>query len=677
MMFKLRYSVLAILFLCGLSYPMLQANTQRQNTLFDPNEFDQAISPCTDLNTFANGKWIRNTPIPDDKSRWDNFTILSLAALKSQHNLIEQLAHKTTRTSIEQQIYDFYRSGMNQSSIDQEGYHPIQPTLHQIDQLTTPHSIVEFIQHKFSQAQFYLFGLYANADYQNANMQMAYIHQDGLGLPTPEYYISAEHKEIRHAYLEYIAKLFTLTGMPLDKAKKQAAQVLAFETSLAKASLSPNELRDPKNQYRLTTIDKANQLTPHFNWTSFFTQQGLNVDNGFSLAQPTFFKEIDRLLINAPLSQWQAYLHFHTINSVAGFLSAPFEQAQFDFYGNTLKGQKNQAPRWERVLNELNEQMGMALGELYVKKHFSPQAKQKTLALIDQLRAALKTRLENNDWMSAATKEKALEKLAYFLPKVGYPDTWRSWKGLVISPNHYAQNIMASQRFNYQYMLSKIGKPTDRHEWHMTPQMVNAYYNPTDNTINFPAAILQAPFFDIKADDALNYGGIGAVIGHEMTHGYDDQGSKFNAQGNQIDWWTPQERKEFEKRTKPLVQQFDHYFPLPGLHVDGKLTVGENIADLAGLSLAYEALQLAQKDKPVQVIDGYTQNQRLFLSWALVWRSKIRPELVKVKLKNDPHAPAQYRINGPVSNLPEFAKTFSCPQGSAMVRPESRRVKIW
>lgn len=677
-MLTFRRSALSILFMCTASYSALHASNSLPSTKFDPLMFDKKVSPCTDFNAFVNGKWIAETPIPEDKTLWGNFVILDREALAAQREIIDQLAKKAKRNDIEQKLYHFYQSGMDQTAIDQQGYTPIQPVLDQIHQLSNPQDIADFIQARFSHAQPYLFHLYAEADYKNAAMQIAYILQGGLSLPTPEYYTSPKYKKIREAYLDYITKLFTLTAISLSQAKKDAAQVLAFETSLAKASLPPVALRDPKNQYRLINIAEANQLTPHFDWATFFNKQHIDVAKGFSLAQPAFFKEMDRLLTAAPLSQWQAYLRFHTIQRTASFLASPFEQAKFDFYGKRLNGQQAQAPRWERVLGEVNEQMGMALGELYVKEHFSPEAKQKTLALVDNLRIALKNRLTNNDWMSDETKKKALEKLSTFLPKVGYPDTWRSWKGLNISPNHYAQNIMASNLFNYRYMISKIGKPTDRHEWHMTPQTVNAYYNSTDNTINFPAAILQAPFFDSKADDALNYGGIGAVIGHEMTHGYDDQGSKFDAQGNQVDWWTPKERQTFEKKTKALITQFNAYSPIPGYHVDGKLTLGENIADLDGLGLAYEALQLTQTNsQSAPLIDGYTQNQRFFLSWALVWRNKTRLERARVLLKIDPHAPTQYRVNGPVSNLPEFANAFSCSEGSAMVRPKSKRVKIW
>lgn len=647
---------------------------------FNLTMLDKDSSPCSDLNAFVNGKWIVNTSIPDDKTGWGNFYTLHHESLLAQRNIIEQLAQKPTKTSIEQQVYDFYQSGMNQAAIDQNGFNPIKPILNQIDTLNTPQKIVGFIQSSFNEARPYLFQFSIGADYKNARIQIAYMNQGGLGLPAPEYYQSAQYQETRQAYTRYIINLLTLVGTPLAQAKQQAAQILDFETRLAKVSITPTELNEPKNQYHLVNIGEANQITPLFDWAQFFKAQGIRAPENFSLSPPRFFSEINKLLLSAPTGQWQAYLRFHTIHQAASFLSQPFEDAKFQFYGHYLHGKKTMEPRWEIVLDRLNQEIGMALGQLYVQHHFSPEAKQKALILIAHLRASLKTHIKQSDWMTNETKKKALEKLAQLLPKVGYPDTWHSFEALTISPNNYTQNILNSKLFNYRYMLKQIGQATNRQEWQMTPQTVNAYYNPTDNTINFPAAILQAPFFDLKADDALNYGGIGAIIGHEMIHGYDDQGRQFDAYGNHTDWWTEEEHQAFTKRTALLIDQFNAYSPLPGWYVDGRLTLGENIADLEGLSIAYEALQSTQEDNPLahkQLIDGYTQNQRFFLNWALAWRQKTRPERQQTLLRTDPHSPPQFRVNGPVSNLPEFAEAFSCKEGSPMVRPADKRVKIW
>ncbi|MBZ0134560.1 MAG: M13 family metallopeptidase, partial [Rhodanobacter sp.] len=459
--------------------------------------------------------------------------------------------------------------------------------------------------------------------------------------------------------------------------------VMAFETSLAAASLAPVELRTPENQYHFVSVAEADKITPHFSWENFFKAQGVTIDKGFSLSQPKFFAEFDKLLASAPASQWQAYLRFHTIDGAADALSKPFRDNRFAFYGKTLSGQPEQKPRWKQVLNAVNGSMGMALGELYVKQEFTPEAKQRAEELVTNIRNALKARIQNLDWMSDETKAKAIAKWDTFLPKIGYPDKFRSWDGLTIVPDNYYANLEAASKFNYDYDIAKIGKPTDRKEWGMTPQTVNAYYNPTDNTINFPAAILQPPFFDAKADDAINYGGIGAVIGHEASHGFDDEGSQFDGAGNNVNWWSKADRAKFDARTAKLVQQFNDYTPIkdkPDAHVNGKLTLGENIADLGGLNVAYDALQVALKQHPAeatQKIDGYTQDQRFFLNWARVWRGNIREQQALLRLNTDPHAPAPLRAIGAPSNMPAFAAAFQCKPGDAMVRPADKQVKIW
>jgi putative endopeptidase len=652
----------------------------KKDTLkLDPFEFNLSTHPCVDLHAFVNGKWLARTPIPADQTGWGNFYTLQHQSLLAQHTLIQNISASAVKGSIAQQLRDFYYSGMAQQEIDKLGYTPIQPTLRRIAALTDTHSLTQFITVSFAQAQPYLFSFFIGADYINASTQIAYINQGGLGLPAPEYYHAAHYHSARQAYLRYIVTLLTLMGAPRQKAQQQATQILALETQLAHASLSPNEFNDPHNRYHFVDIAQANKITPHFDWLYFFNAQGLTPPQGFSLSQPRFFAALDKLLATVPITHWQAYLRFHTAHQAASFLSLPFEKAQFEFYHKFLGGQKKMSPRWERVIEMLNNKMGMALGQLYVQKHFVPEAKQKALLLVENLRSALKTRFEKNDWLHPNTKYKALEKLTALLPKIAYPDRWRDWQGLSIDPYHYAENIKASNIFNYRYMLNKLGQKTDRHEWYMTPQTVNAYYNPSDNTINFPAAILQPPFFDPMADEALNYGGIGAIIGHEMTHGYDNGGSQFDAQGNLSDWWTPADRTAFAQRTTLLIDQFNHYSPLPGFFVDGKLTLGENIADLAGINIAYDALQLAVKNTPsAQILrEGYSQNQRFFLSWALNWREKVRPETQKIFLKTDPHSPSKFRANGPPSNMPEFAATFSCAGSAPMQRPAHQRVTIW
>jgi putative endopeptidase len=502
-------------------------------------------------------------------------------------------------------------------------------------------------------------------------------------LPTRDYYTDPKQAELRDAYKAYIAKSLELTGVSEADAKKQADEVLAFETQLAKASLSPTELRDLDNEYHFVSVAQADKVTPHFKWEDFFKAQGLTIDKGFSLSQPKFFAEFDKLLATAPISQWQAYLRFHAIDDASSYLSTTFQDNRFDFYGKTLSGQPEQKPLWKRVLGAVNESMGEALGQLYVAKEFTPEAKAHAQELVTNVRDALKNRIEHLDWMSDATKQKAIDKWNKFLPKIGYPDHWRSWDGLDIKQGDYYGDVMAAAKFNYDYDIGHIGKPTDRTEWGMTPQTVNAYYDPSTNTINFPAAILQPPFFYANGDDAINYGGIGAVIGHESSHGFDDQGAQFDGDGNKADWWSAQDKAQFKDRTGKLVDQFNGYAPLkdkPDLHVNGQLTLGENIADLGGLNVSYDALQAALQKNPTEAnekIDGYTQDQRFFLSWARVWRNNIREKQAELYLNIDPHAPASLRAIGAPSNMPAFAQAFQCKPGDAMVRDDTKQVKIW
>ncbi len=574
---------------------------------------------------------------------------------------------------------------MDEAAIDKAGFDPIKPKLDDIAALKNSKDIAAYLDKSFSDGDMQVFQFGSSPDFKNAKIQIGYTQQAGLGLPTKDYYLDPKNKEIRDAYVAYIAKALTLTGVAEADAKKQADQVLAFETELAKASLSPVELRDPANEYHFVTVKEANKITPHFNWDDFFKAQGVTVDKGFSLSQPKFMAEFDKLLASAPVDQWQAYLRFHTIDDASSLLSKDFQDNKFEFYGKTLAGQPEQKPRWKRVLGGVNGAMGDALGQLYVAKVFKPEAKQRAEELVNNVRNALKARIEGLDWMSDETKAKAIAKWNTFLPKIGYPDAehLRKWEGLEIKQGDYYGNMMAAAKYNYQYDLSKIGKPTDRLDWGMTPQTVNAYYNPTDNTINFPAAILQPPFFYANGDDAINYGGIGAVIGHEASHGFDDQGSQFDGEGNNVNWWTKADREKFDARSNKLVQQFNDYAPVPGkpdIHVNGKLTLGENIGDLGGLNSAYDALQMALKSNPQEAggkIDGYTQDQRFFLNWARVWRGNIREKQLILQINTNEHAPSSLRAIGAPSNMDTFASAFQCKPGDVMVRSGDKQVKIW
>jgi putative endopeptidase len=650
---------------------------------FDVKDLDARIAPCADFNGFVNAKWVAANPIPADRTRWGAFDQLREKSLQTQRVIVEKAAREANKAaagSIEQKIGWFYRSGMAEGAIEKAGYSPIKGELAKIDALKSPADIFAYVTGSFAQGRGPLFSMGASADYKNSKVQIAYAYQGGLGLPTSEYYAKPDYAKTREDYKAHVAKVLELTGVKAAEAKRQAEQVLAFETRLAAASLAPVELRKPENQYHFISLADADKATPNFSWTKFFAAQKADIQGGFSLSQPKFFAEIDKMLADVPAEQWRAYLRFHAVDSASPYLSKPFAGENFAFYGKTLNGQKQQEPRWKRVLGAVNDTMGMALGELYVAEAFPPESKQRALQLVTNVNAALKTRIEHLDWMSEETKKKALEKWSTFLPKIGYPDKWRDWSGLTVSPDDYFGNVEAAIKYDYDYDIAKIGKPTDRLEWGMTPQTVNAYYNPTDNTINFPAAILQPPFFDASADDAINYGGIGAVIGHEATHGFDDEGSQFDAQGNNANWWTKDDREKFEARTARLVAQFNEYEPLPGKHVNGQLTLGENIADLGGINVSLDALRIALQKNPGEAekkIDGYTPDQRFFLNFARIWRGSTRPQRQEVLLNSDPHSPAQYRAIGAPSNMPAFAEAFQCKAGDAMVRDGDKQVKIW
>ncbi|HLU13324.1 MAG TPA: M13-type metalloendopeptidase [Arenimonas sp.] len=646
---------------------------------FSAADLDPSVPVCTDLNAHVNGKWLAANPVPADRTTWGSFELLAERSLEIQRQLVENMAADTGATGTAALIGNVWATGMDEAAVNAAGLSPIQPILDQIAALSGPEDIAAYLRESAARGQTMLFGFGPEADFQNPGMNIAYAVQAGLGLPDRDYYFDDKYAEIRAAYVEHIGNVLVLSGIEDAQAREMAQAVMDFETRLAKVSLSSEELsRDISKYYNPVTVDQANEVTPNFSWTAFFEAQGIEAPEMFSLAMPDFHAELSRMIADVPVATWQAYLRYQTVDGAAPYLSDEFAQENFNFYGKTLRGQEEMQPRWKRVLNTINAQMGEALGQEYVKVAFPPESKQRMQELVGNLSEALKARLENLEWMSEETKAKALEKWAGFTPKIGYPDKWRDWSGLNTSRDSYVGNLMATIEFNYKWNLSKIGQPVDRTEWQMSPQTVNAYYNPLQNEIVFPAAILQPPFFDPNADDALNYGGIGAVIGHEMIHGYDDQGSRFDAKGAFSNWWTDKDSEGFQARTAKLIAQFDAYESIDGLHVNGKLTLGENIADLGGLAVAYDAMKRAQgEDFTDPMIDGFSQDQRFFMNWATVWRRNFKPEELKVRLQTDPHAPANFRAIGAPSNLPAFAQAFGCTEGDAMVRPEAEQVHIW
>jgi putative endopeptidase len=641
------------------------------------SDLDTAKNACTDFGGYVNGKWLAANAIPSDRTSWGAFEMLAERSTAVQHQLAEQAATDKNATGVEKIVGDLWSTGMDEAKINAQGIEPIKGELAAIDGLNDKDAIVAYLRSSAAKGQNGLFGFGAEADFKNSAVNMAYASQGGLGLPDKEYYIAASNKDKLDAYERHIAKVLELSGVPAADAAAQGKTVIAFETRLAKASKSSEDLsRDVSLYYNPVTLADADKLTPNFSWTKFFESQGVAPQEKFSLAIPAFHQEVSKMLGDTDPATWRNYLRFHTIDGASPYLSDAFANENFDFYAKTLRGQKEIKPRWKRVLGTIEEQSGEALGQMYVKVAFPEESKAKMETLVGNLRTALKARIENLAWMSDETKKKAIAKWETFTPKIGYPDKWREWTGLSTNRDSYIGNVIAATEFNYKWNLGKIGKPVDKTEWGMSPQTVNAYYNPLQNEIVFPAAILQPPFFDANATDEMNYGGIGAVIGHEMTHGYDDQGARFGPTGNFENWWSAADAKGFSGLTDKLINQFNGY-DAGGTKVNGKLTLGENIADLGGIATAYDAMKKATDGTPDPKTDGLTRDQRFFLNWATVWRRNFTPEELSVRLKTDPHAPANFRAIGAPSNLPAFAAAFSCKAGDPMVRADDQKVVIW
>jgi putative endopeptidase len=646
---------------------------------FDIADLDTSKNACDDFAGYVDGKWLAANPVPSDRTTWGAFEMLDERSLGIRHQLAEQAAANEDATGVDKIVGDFYATGMDEAKIDAAGLAPLKSRLDEVDAIGDSASIADYMRRTAARGEGQLFGFGPSPDFKDSSMNIAYAFQGGLGLPDRGYYFDKDKADKLAAYQAHIAKVLELSGVPAADAAKQARDVVAFETRLAKVSKSSEELsRDAELAYNPVSVADADKLTPNFPWSKFFESQGLEQPKMFSLAIPAFHEEVSKMIADVPVDTWKSYFRFHLVDGASPFLSEPFVQENFDFYSKTMRGQKEQKARWKRVLGTVEGLAGEALGQMYVKVAFPAESKVRMQQLVQNLRDALKIRIQNLTWMSDETKKKALEKWATFTPKIGYPDKWRSWDGLDTSRDSYIGNVLAANEFNYKWNLGKIGKPVDKSEWGMTPQTVNAYYNPQQNEIVFPAAILQPPFFDPKADDATNYGGIGAVIGHEMTHGYDDQGARFGPTGNFENWLTDADAKGFKALTDKLVKQFDEYEAMPGKHVNGNLTLGENIADLGGLNVAYDAMQRAQPDsKPTTEVGGLTRDQRFFLNWGTVWRRNFTPDELKVRLVTDPHAPANFRAIGAPSNMPAFAAAFSCKPGDKMVRSGDKQLLIW
>jgi len=660
-------------------------NKKTQQKVVKPIEsanLDTKVKPGDDFYQYANGGWIKNNPIPADKSRYGAFEELDELNTTQLHGIMEDAAAEKSATpgSIKQKIGDFYTSGMDTAKIEKDGMKGIQTELNRIDAIKTLVDIQKQIALNHSMGMPGLFNFYSAQDSKNSTSVIAQIDQGGLGLPDRDYYLSdeARSKEIRAEYVKHLVRSFELIGQKNADAVKSADVVMKIETELAKASSTRLALRDPIANYNKTDLAGVKKMAPDFDWDLYFTNLGLTQTKDINVGQPKFLTAMAKLTKSVPVDEWKTYLKWNLVRSASSYLSSAFEKEHFSFYGTVLSGIKVMKPRWKRIVDETSGSLGEAVGQLYVEKYFTPQAKARMVQLIANLKVALNERIQNLVWMSDATKKEAETKLAKINVKVGYPDKWRDYTNLTVSKDSYFVNVMNASYFEFKRDLDKIGKPLDRSEWGMTPQTVNAYYNPNMNEIVFPAGILQPPFFYSEADDAVNYGAIGVVIGHEMTHGFDDQGRLYDKDGNLHDWWTKVDAANFDKNKEVLIQQYNNYKVLKNLTVDGKLTQGEDIADLGGVNVSYTAFLKASTGKDLnQKIDGFTLPQRFFLSYAQVWRNSIRDQELMRRLKEDVHAPGVARVNCIVYNIPSFYTAFNILPTDKQFKPVEKRASIW
>jgi putative endopeptidase len=647
---------------------------------FHVSDMDKTCKACDDFFQYANGNWIKNNPIPAEYASWGSNVIVYENNQKQLHEILEAAAKNTEAAagSNERKVGDFYASCMDESAINAAGAKPLDGEFARIAGLKDKKELAGLAAHLHASAVSGFFAFASTQDLKDSSKVTGEADQGGLGLPDRDYYTKtdADSKTLREKYLAHVTKMFVLLGDSESKAAAEAKTVMAIETGLAEASWTNVKLRDPEIQYHITSLDGLAKLTPHFAWKEYFAAAGHPELTEINVGQPDFFEGLDKQIAAHSLDEWKTYLRWHLINNAAATLSEPFVQESFDFNARTLAGSKEIRARWKRCAAATDIYLGEALGQVYVAKYFPPEAKAQVLEMVGNLRAALSEDIPTLSWMSAETKKAALAKLDAFHVKIGYPDTWRDYSGLQVNRGPYVLNSFRGASFETARDLNKIGKPVDRNEWGMTPPTVDAYNNGQLNEIVFPAGILQPPFFNPTQDAAFNYGGMGAIIGHEITHGFDDQGAKFDLHGNMKDWWTEKDLKEFQSRGDCVAKQFDGYVVEGDLHMNGKLVEGESIADLGGLVIAYVAYQKYLEGKPRAAdANGFTPEQRFFFGYANSWKSHMRPELAKLQANTNPHPLAKFRANGPVSDMAEFAKAFGCKRGDAMVRESA--CKIW
>ncbi len=657
----------------------LGISTLAQSKGFDTANMDRAADACMDFFQYANGGWLKKTEIPASESRWGTFNILADRNNVILKEVLETASKRKSATgSNDQLIGDFYATCMDEAGIEKAGTDPIKPFLQKIDEVNSKEDLQRVIAWFHDNGIPAVFGFGAGPDLKDSNAVLINAGQGGISLPNRDYYTQTDAKsvETRGKFVEHMTNMFKLLGDDADKATADAAKVMEIQTRLANASLTPVERRNPDNNYNKITFDAAQKLTPNFSWSAYTSERGVPAVADVNMAPAKFFTEMNAMIGEVSIDDWKTYLRWMLVNSAAQGLPKAFADENFNFFGKYLSGAKERQPRWKQCVQATDGALGEALGMEYAARVFKPEAKARMNVLIDNLMAAMKDRINGLEWMSSETKSQAQNKLSTFKRKIGYPDVLRGYKGLEIKRDSYAANMIRSNKFQIKRNFEDLGKPRDKTRWGFSPPTVNASYNPLDNVITFPAGILQPPFFNFEADDAINYGAIGGVIGHEITHGFDDSGSRFDADGNLKMWWTSVDREKFEQRAACVVDQFNGYEVQPGLFINGKLTLGENIGDFAGLTVAYDAyMRSLQGKKKLGKIDGFTPEQRFFLGWAQVWAGKYTPEAERTQVKGNPHSLPRWRVNGPLSNMPQFASAFGCKTGQTMVRTNA--CSIW
>ncbi|WP_246535253.1 M13 family metallopeptidase [Litoribacter ruber] len=647
------------------------------------NYMDSTTRPQDDFFQFVNGGWLEKTEIPGDQGRWGSFNELREFNNEAVLRVLEKASdsEEFQEGSDQRKAADFYQIGMDSTLAENRGIEPLRPWFEEIEKINSAEYLQAYMAKQQKRGGGAFFGLGVNTDLKDSERMALYVSQSGLGLPDRDYYVEDNEKfnDLRQKYQKHVASALKLAKV--DDAEGAAQRIMDLETRLAKASKTRIEMRDPEGRYNKFTLSEMNELTPSFDWKKYLDELNADTDEVI-VSTPKFMEEVEKIMQEVPASTWQEYLKWNLVNSAAPYLSYEFVRNNFDFYGKELQGTDEMRPRWKRVLATTERAAGEAIGKLYTEEYFPQEAKEKAQEMVDNIMLAMGDRIRNLDWMTDETKEKALEKLGTFSVKIGFPDEWKSYADLEVDGNpetaSYFDNVMRSSEFRFNENISKLGKPIDKNEWFMTPQTVNAYYNPTWNEIVFPAGILQPPFYDYRADAAVNYGGIGGVIGHEISHGFDDQGSRYDAQGNLRNWWQDEDLENFQERTGQLVAQYDSYEPLDGVNVKGSLTLGENIGDLGGVLVAFDGLKrhLEEHGRP-ESIDGFTPEQRFFISWATIWRTKSREEALRTQIQTDPHSPAMYRGNGPLVNIDAFYEAFNVQEGDGMYKAPEDRVRIW